>query len=352
MLPVSRSPGLPLFSPSLTTHSSPMSASVPDDILDEPITKHMRFDFCRLRADRTVAEALADLRVQQPQGRIVYFYVTDDQDRLEGVVPTRRLLLSRSDAKVHEIMVTKVVTIDSLADVRTACDLFLKHKFLAFPVMHGERMVGIVDVELFAEGIDDLERTKQQEDLFQLIGVHLSPSQQVSPWEGFKSRFPWLLCNIAGGILAAILANMFEGLLKNVVALAIFVPVVLALSESVAIQSVTLALVVLHNKSCSLQELMSRVLREAATGALLGLACGTIMAVVALSWLGHAKVALCLLAGISLGVTFSAAFGLAMPLLLRLTGRDPQVASGPIALVIADMFALTIYFSVAQALLG
>jgi magnesium transporter len=213
-------------------------------------------------------------------------------------------------------------------------------------------MVGIVDVELFAEGIDDLERTKQQEDLFQLIGVHVSPAQQVSPWDSFKSRFPWLLCNIGGGILAAFLAKWFDDLLVQVVALALFVPVVLALSESVAIQSVTLALVVLHNKPCSLRELGSRVLRESATGILLGVACGCIMALVALAWLGHVKVAFCLLAGISLGVTFSAAFGLAMPLVLRLTGRDPQVASGPIALVIADMLTLTIYFTVAQALLG
>jgi magnesium transporter len=325
---------------------------VPDDILDGPVTRHMRFDFCRLRADRTVAEALADLRVQQPQGRIVYFYVTDEQDRLHGVVPTRRLLLSPPDAKIREIMVTNVVTIDSAADVRTACDLFLRHKFLAFPVMHGERMVGIVDVELFAEGIDDLERTKQQDDLFQLIGVHVSAAQQVSPWNAFQSRFPWLLCNIGGGILAAILAKWFAALLVEVVALALFVPVVLALSESVAIQSVTLALVVLHNKPCTLRELVGRVLRESATGLLLGLACGSIMALVALAWLGHARVALCLLAGISLGVTFSAAFGLALPLLLRLTGRDPQVASGPIALVIADMLTLAVYFSVAESLLG
>jgi magnesium transporter len=329
-----------------------MTAPVTDDILDQPVTQHMRFDFCRLRAERTVAEALADLRVQQPQGRIVYFYVTDEQDRLEGVVPTRRLLLSPPDAKIREIMVTKVVTIESSADVRAACDLFLKHKFLAFPVMHGERMVGIVDVELFAEGIDDLERTKQQDNLFQLIGVHVSPQEQVSPWEGFRSRFPWLLCNIAGGILAAILTNLFEGLLGKVIALALFVPVVLALSESVAIQSVTLALLVLNNKPSSARDLASRVLREAATGVLLGLACGTIMALVALVWLNQAKVAFSLLAGIGLGVTFSAAFGLAMPLVLRLTGRDPQVASGPIALVIADMITLTIYFTVAQAMLG
>jgi magnesium transporter len=329
-----------------------MSAPLPDDILDQPVTQYMRFDFCRLRAGQTVAEALADLRVHQPQGRIIYFYVMDDDDTLEGVVPTRRLLLSPPDAKIREIMVTGVITVPSEATVRDACNLFLKHKYLAFPVMHGPKMLGIVDVELFAEGIDDLERTKQQEDLFQLIGVHLTAQEQASPLTGFFSRFPWLLCNIAGGILAAVLSNFFSDLLAAVVALALFTPVVLALSESVAIQSVTLALVVLHGQPDCFRSLTPRVIREGTTGLLLGLACGAIIALVALAWLGQPRVAFCLLTGITAGVTASAAFGLSMPMLLRMTGRDPQVAAGPIALVVADIVTLSVYFSVAQWLLG
>ena len=71
-----------------------------------------------------------------------------------------------------------------------------------------------------------------------------------------------------------------------------------------------------------------------------------------LTWLGQPQVAVCLLAGIGVGVTGSAAFGLAMPYALRLLQRDPQVAAGPIALVTADLLALSIYFSVARWLLG
>src|SRR5947208_13537433 len=100
----------------------------------------MRFDFCRVKSDQTVEQALADLRVQQPQGRIVYFYVMDEMDRLLGVVPTRRLLMSLPDAKIADLMVRNVITIPSTASVRDACELFLKHKFLAFPVVHNEKM--------------------------------------------------------------------------------------------------------------------------------------------------------------------------------------------------------------------
>jgi magnesium transporter len=329
-----------------------MTALPHDEILDQAVTRYMRFDFCKLRAEQTVEQALGDLRVQQPQGRIIYFYVMDNEDRLAGVVPTRRLLLSPPATKIADIMVRSVMTVPSTATVREVCELFLAHKFLAFPVLHNDRMVGIVDVELFAEGIDDLERTKQQDDLFQLMGVRLSAAQQTSPLAGFTSRFPWLLCNIAGGIAAAFLTSAFEGVLGKVVALALFIPVVLGLSESVAIQSVTLALHLLHGQRPSLAALWSRLRRELLTGVLLGIACGLTLAAVALAWLGQGGLALSLLAGIGLGIAGSALFGLAMPYALRLLARDPQVAAGPIALVFADILSLTIYFSVAQWLMG
>ena len=62
--------------------------------LDDPITAHMRRDFSRVYVDQTVGEALDSIRKQSLDGRVIYFYVLDDEDRLRGVVPTRRLLLS------------------------------------------------------------------------------------------------------------------------------------------------------------------------------------------------------------------------------------------------------------------
>ena len=152
--------------------------------------------------------------------------------------------------------------------------------------------------------------------------------------------------------MAALLSYLFEGLLAKVVAITLFVPVVLGLSESVAIQSVTLALVVLHGQRPTLRALVERASRELMTGALLGAACGGIIAAIALAWLGSGRVALALLAGVSFGVAGSAVFGVTMPYLLRLFKRDPQVAAGPVALVFADMLALSVYFGVARWLMG
>lgn len=320
--------------------------------LKDPITQHMRTDFARLDVDQTVAEALKAIRETPPEGRIIYFYVVDKENHLQGVVPTRRLLLSPLEMPVADLMLREVVALSKDATVLEACELFTINRLLAFPVIDEERRIlGIVDVELYTNELSDLDRNTRNEDLFQLIGVHVTDAQQSSPWSAFRSRFPWLITNIAGGILAAILSGFFEAELQKVVALALFIPVVLALSESVSIQSVSLALQSLRGRQPTLRIVLGTLRAEAMTGALLGTSCSLTVALVALVWLGQPMVALVLLGGIAGSVACSAVVGVAMPNLLRLFRRDPQVASGPVVLAMADMMTLLVYFNLARWLL-
>jgi magnesium transporter len=313
----------------------------------------MRDDFARLSADHTVGEAIAAARAAPPNGRIVYFYVLDSEGRLEGVVPTRRLLLSADSTPIRDVMVAKSITIPAAATVLDACEFFLLHKFLAFPVVDGQRrMLGIVDVDLYTDELADVDRREELDDLFQLIGVHLEDSQARSPTAAFLSRFPWLITNIAGGIMAAFLSGFYQVELEKAVALALFVPVVLALAESVAIQSVSIALQRLHGRRPTLAGILGALQHESLTGVLLGGASAVTVALVALVWLGQPTVSLALLGGITGGVICAAVIGVAMPNVLRLFAREPQVAAGPVALAATDMVTLVIYFSLARFLLS
>src|SRR5262245_46282253 len=146
--------------------------------LNDPVTRHVRTDFSRLRVDQTVGEALATLRSHLPGGRVIYLYVVDGDDRLEGVIPVRRLLLSPLDTPLRDIMVTKIVSIPASATVLEACEFFTMHRLLAFPVLEAGKIVGVVDVELYTEELEHLERSERSDALFQLIGVHLTEAQQ------------------------------------------------------------------------------------------------------------------------------------------------------------------------------
>jgi magnesium transporter len=97
--------------------------------------------------------------------------------------------------------------------------------------------------------------------------------------------------------------------------------------------------------------LAAKLRREGGTGVMLGGACAVLIGLVSLVWIGNVGVALCLLGAIVGGVTGAALIGFAMPVVLRLLQRDPRVASGPIALALADMLTLLIYFNLARWLL-
>jgi magnesium transporter len=329
-----------------------MATQLTKDHWNEPVTKHLRRDYALLQANQTAGEALAWLRDHPPEGRIIYFYVVDGENRLQGVVPTRRLILSPSDKPVAEIMVRQVVSLPPEATVLEACEFFIQHRLLAFPVVDADRrLLGVVDVELYTDELSHLDEARTREDLFQTIGVRAAEGVQKSPWVGFRRRFPWLGCNLAAGIFAALLAGVFQKELNEVVALAFFIPVVLNLAESVSSQSVSLTLQLLHGETPTWRSVARTLPVELTTGLFLGLATGLIVACVALIWLGDTRVVICLIGGISGGVALAAVLGVAVPMLLRLVRLEPRVAAGPVVLAGADVVTILLYFNLARWLL-
>ena len=321
--------------------------------LNDPVAWHMHQGYTRLLLNQTAGDALDWLRRHPPPERIVYFYVVDEDGALQGVVPTRRLMLSPPGKPLADIMVRKTVALPAEATVLEACEVFIQHRFLAIPVIDARcRVLGVVDVELYTAEVGHLGDAASRDDLFQSIGVRVAATRNGSSLTAFRRRFPWLGCNIAAGMLAAFLAGLFADELRRAVALAFFIPVVLNLAESVSSQSVSLALHALHGRPPTWRKVLHDLRRELATGLFLGLAAGAVIALAALVWLGQARVALCLVGGVAGGVAGAAVLGAVLPVLLRLLRLDPKIAAGPVALAGADVLTILLYFSLARLLLA
>jgi magnesium transporter len=325
--------------------------------LNEPVTKYARADFATLYPQWTVNEALAHMRLHPPPGRIIYFYVVDEQMKLVGVVPTRRLLLAQPETAVRDIMIKGVIAIPNSASLLEACEFFTLHRLLAFPIVDElKRLVGVIDIEAYAEelaetGSAESPDSTSRDEVFQLIGVRLTQSQQARPLVAFRGRFPWLLCNVFGGTLAAVLTEVYQVELNwRAAVLALFIPVVLALSESVAIQSLTLALDAFRDGRTKWADLLKKLRPEFGTGLLLGLSTGLLVGAIAALWQGIAILFAVVAGGILIGVTGAALVGMVVPSVLRILKLNPQVAAGPIALTCADVIALLAYFNLARLL--
>ena len=327
--------------------SAPAPHRLTSENLHDPVLPWVDRRVVALRADDSVEAARTSARLQSTGDTFRYLYVVDAQDVLVGHVPVRNLLLAPPESRVRDIMRDDVMAIPSWATVLVACEYFVNRRLQAFPVIEDSgRLVGAVDASIFT---DEMKRLAEQsfDDIFQLAGISAAPDQ--SPWHGFTNRFPWLLCNIGGGLLAAALCNHVEKLLEDALVLALFIPVVLALSESVSIQSVTLTLQALHSgtERFRIRQFVRDLGREGGTALLLGIGCGVILAVTSAAWKGAYSMSVAIGSAILVSMTLSALVGLAFPTILHVIRANARIASGPIVLATADTIALLCYFSLA-----
>jgi magnesium transporter len=327
---------------------------MPEEIehLNQPILPHARKDFAQLRQDFTVRQALDAIRVQGVGEKVVYFYVVDDRQCLVGVLPTRRLLTSPLDQRLAQIMINRVVGIPHTATILEACEMFVMHRFLAFPVVDEQRRIlGIVDVSLFTQEVLDIGEREQTDEVFEALGFRISQVRAATPWRAFRLRFPWLLTTIGSGTVCALLASKFELTIARSIVLAFFITLVLALGESVSIQSMAMTVQALRSIRPSLRWFGRAFRHEAGTAALLGIGCGALVALIVGIWRGEGLAACVIGASVMLSLMAACLFGLSVPALLHSLRLDPKIAAGPVTLALTDIFTLLFYFGLAALVL-
>jgi magnesium transporter len=320
------------------------------DHLQQSVLTVARRNVTRLDQNLTIQEALDAIRGHELGEKIVYFYVVDEAGRLAGVVPTRRLLTAGLQRRLREIMVQRVVTIPQTATLLEACEAFVMHKFLAFPVVDEERrIVGVVDVSFFTEEVFDV--AGGQQEIFEAIGFHVAQVREASPLQAFRFRFPWLLATIGSGTVCALLAAAFELTLAKSLVLAFFLTLVLGLAESVSIQSMTVTIQALRAMAPTRRWYVRALGREAGTALLLGTGCGTVVGLIVWLWQGNALAGVSIGASLLLALCTACLFGLSIPAVLHAVKLDPKIAAGPVTLACTDVFTILFYFGVAAWLL-
>lgn len=320
--------------------------------LDQPVTEFIRQDFARLRETMTAQEALEAVRREGIGEKIVYFYVLDEERRLVGVLPTRRLLTARPEEKIGDLMIKRVIAIPQNASLLEACEFFVLHKLFAFPVIDRERRIlGLVDIGVFTEEVFDIAEREQHEDVFETIGFHASQVRDAGPVRAFRFRFPWLLATIGSGTVCALLASAFAVTLAQSLVIAFFLTLVLGLGESVSIQSMAVTIQALRSSRPTMRWYFGTFRREVATALLLGSACGGLVAAIVWFWLGEGWPALVIGTSILASLVMACLLGLSIPSVLHALRLDPKIAAGPLTLALADILTLLFYLSIASLLL-
>lgn len=311
-----------------------------------------RKDFTAINKNLTVEEAFKKIREEGVGERIFYIYVIDDEKKLVGVLPTRRLLAGKLEQKIEELMVKRAAALPKTATVYDALEFFATYKFLAFPVVDEERkMLGVIDVKLFTEELLNVEEPEEVNDVFEEIGFKISEVKNASPIKAWRYRFPWLLVTITSGTVCALIAGYFETTLAESIVIAFFIMLVLGLGESISIQSMTVTIQTFHSAQPSVKWYMKNILKEMQTVSLIGLTSAVIVGLIVLIWKSSLISAVVISTSILVVQLTAAIIGLSVPSVLHAFKLDPKIAAGPITLALTDVFTILFYLGLATILL-
>ena len=309
----------------------------------------MGVEYVAVPMTSTVAEATEAVRSTDVD-RVHVVYAVDDEGRLQGVVPLKRLLLARANASVYDIATTDVVSCEPDLDQEDVARIMERYDLVALPVISsGGRLLGRITID----DIVDVIRDEAEEDLQRAVGITGEEELSSSVFAISRGRLVWLLLGLVGAFVSGLVIVRFEEALQVAPVLALFIPIVMAMAGNAGIQSSAIAVQGLASGDLWRSDLPRRIGKELAVALLNGAVLSVALAgIVLAAGFGEDTQRLALVAGLALLVVIvlSTLVGATVPLLLNRIGIDPALAMGPFITVSNDILGLTIFFAVATVL--
>ena len=275
-------------------------------------------------------------------------YAVDPGFHLQGIVTLDRLLRSKRPTRIEDLMEVDTNPVEATLDQEDVARLFERYDLMSVPVLDTDRrMVGVVTVDDVVEVIQD----EAEEDIKLLAGVG-DESLTDSVLFATRSRFIWLLVNLATAILASAVIKLFDATIEQMVALAVLMPIVASMGGNAGTQTMTIAVRALATRELGPVNAKRVIIREVTVGLLNGIIFALIMAAVVVLWLGTGKLGLVIAAAMIFNLVAAALAGILIPLALNHLDYDPAIASGVFVTTVTDIVGFFAFLGLASLWLG
>jgi magnesium transporter len=301
----------------------------------------------------TVGEVLHDLGVHAEDYSdrdVQYLYVVDAEKVVVGVLRLRDLVLSLRHIPVRELMNPRPHTVLDLMPLEELAEVFERKKFLGLPVVDaGGRLLGVVPRDAVEH-----ETSEENAEMFLLASgiVNGEELRSMPLMDRCVKRLAWLGPNILLNIMAASVIAANEDTLKEVIALAVFLPIVSDMSGCSGNQAVAVSIRELTLGILRPGDYWRVVIKEGAVGIINGIILGILLGAIATLWKGNVFLGITVFTALSLNTILSVLLGGLVPLFLKRLKVDPALASGPILTTCTDMCGFLLVLSIASAMLS
>ena len=297
----------------------------------------------------SMPECLKEMRRQaEDLDDIYYIYVVDDDERLCGIFPLKKMVTSPSVVKVKHVMNRDVVSVDVDTPTDEVAMLIEKYNLVAIPVVDKiNRLLGQITVDDIMDEIRE-----QNEHEYQLTaGIAKDIETNDTVFMQTTVRLPWLLIGMLGGIGSSMLLNNFTTTLGSHPEMALFIPLLAGMGGNVGVQSSAIAVQGLANNSLDSSHMFKHIMKEL----LVAIINATILSLIVYVYNFFVYdpldiVTLAVPLSLFVVIMFASAFGTLIPMVLERMNINPAVATGPFIQIVNDLSGMTFYMLISMLL--
>lgn len=274
-------------------------------------------------------------------------YVVDPAFRVLGSVDLSRLLRTKREVLVSEIMETDLHVVNAMDDQEEVARQFERYDLITAPVVdQNNKLVGVITVDDVMEVIQD----EADEDMRALGGVG-DESLGDTVASTARSRIPWLIVNLGTAVLGSLVIQQFDATIEQMVALAVLMPVVASIGGNAGTQTMTVTVRALATSKLGAANAPRIITRETLVALINGIVLSTIIAGIVFLWFGSGMLGGVIAAAMIVNLLAAGLAGILIPLALDRLKLDPAPASGVFVSMITDVVGFFAFLGLASLIL-
>ena len=316
---------------------------------DDMVGALMDFEDLQVRPDVTLEVVLRYLRrFDELPSQTDQIFVVDRAEKLLGVLPVNRLIVSELDTLVGEVMRLPIVKLQQHEKAEDAASAFERYDLVSAPVVDtNDKLVGRVTVD----EILDFVRARGEEEMLAQAGLREEEDVFASVWKSFHNRWAWLAINLMTAFFASRVIGVFENSIEKLVALAALMPIVAGIGGNSGNQTITMIVRAVALGQVTREHARKLIRKEILVALINGLVWGGVMGVVATLLYRDAALGLVMILAMTLNLVLAASMGVLIPMTMLRFGRDPALGSSVLITAVTDSGGFFIFLGLATLIL-
>ena len=327
---------------------------------DDSAGSVMTVEYAELKSNLTIKQAISTLRKEIDEYETINIcYVVDNRRKLVGHISLKDILLADSDDILEDVCSKDTICVKTTTDQEEVGKLFKKYDLTVMPVVDSEdRLVGIITID----DVMDIMEEEATEDIEKMAAISPSdkPYLEISPWQTWKARIPWLLLLMISATFTGQIISSFENSLAILPVLTAYIPMLMDTGGNAGSQASVTIIRSLSLNQVDFRDIGKVIWKELRVSIMVGatLAVANFAKLILIDkMLLHNnaityQVATVICLTIFMIVVVAKFIGCTLPLLTKKLGFDPTVMASPFITTIVDALGLLVYFQVATNLLG